>query len=834
MKEQEQYKKGKNRWLRMILILFFGICLPKLDLNAMDRLAPEIQLTYSTDDRANYWQWGYLFSKQPVKIKVTAKDQMSGVKEIRILIEDESGEKIQRSKKFQPSAEESYELELPLDGKDFCGTVTAEVVDYCGNVSIEKRMHVIESTKKHQQTGNAEIKTLTLPGRTVQGVEYYNQDVRIQLSLEDQWSGIGNWDYSVKSQIQESENYKALAGTEFDKNPVQTIHHTMKKTVVLDAEANNENEVLVELHGTDNAGHELLAKKIYHIDVTKPMITVEYDKNEPFNGKYYKETRTAVVRIWERNFDPADVEFLIKSADGSYPKISQWSSYGTGDQTCHECSVTFDKDDEYSFSVKFTDMAGNTADYDRTDSFIIDRTAPEVTVVYDNQNACNGNYYNKGRTAKIEIRERNFDPDAVEFTFTVDGENVVSKTTGWIQTEAFCYQTQIACLTDGSYSFGISVKDPAMNESREYVTDKFIVDQTPPKLLIKGIENGSANRGEVKPQIFCQDVNYDKNTANIILSGTQQGKIEIQGKKQERIDGFTVCMEDFPYIREKDDLYTIQVTVWDLAGNRSTEEICFSVNRFGSVYTFDEATEALAGKNGTYYIREGQEIVITETNVDTLTFKEIVKNLNGKLETLKEGTDFKVVLVGTEETWKQYTYTIYAHNFAEEGNYILNIYSEDRAKNASDNHTKGKEIRFAVDRTPPTVVITGIETDGQYRTDRQNFLVDVQDQGVIKEVSVMIDDVEQIYDMEEIMEADGTLYFEVPAAAHEQKIRVTALDLAENQTIKEIEHVQVHGNVLVLWYLDRKLFYGAIVIGIVLLMSAGWYWNRKRVNRCDT
>lgn len=794
----------------------------------MDRSAPELKIVYSVDNRANYWQWGYLFSKQPVKLKFTAKDQSSGISEIRLLIEEKDGKKVIRTKQFQPSEKADYELTIPLSGTDFYGTVTAEITDYCGNVRREKRTHLVESLKKHQETGKAKIQTLTIPGRTVNGVDYYNKDVEIRLELEDNWSGIGSWEYRVNGQIQEWENYKAAAGTDFTKEPEQTIHHKMQKTVTLDAKANEQKETLVELQGSDNAGYDLLDQKTYHIDVTKPVITVEYDQNEPFNEKYYSEARTAVVKITECNFDPSDVEFLITSTDGSYPKIGTWSSSGTGDSITHECTVVFDEDDEYTFSVKFMDLAGNNADYDRIDHFVIDRTAPKVMVTYDDHECQNECYYREGRMALLEIRERNFDPEAVEIVYSRDGEKMVPQMTGWVQMEEFCYRTQISFLEDGVYDFEVFVKDLAMNESEHDFADHFVIDQTSPDLKIIGIEHKSANRGEVKPEILCKDINFDKTSVKLTLFGASQGNVAIQGKRAEHSDGFTFSMEDFPYKKEKDDLYTLKAEACDLAGNKSTLEMQFSVNRFGSVYTFDEETESFAGENGTYYLKEPKELVITETNVDTLEFQEIVKNLNGKLETLKEGSDFHVEVFGTETTWKQYVYTIYAKNFTEEGNYSLNIYSEDRAKNVSDNHTKGKEICFAIDQTAPTVVLTGIETGGQYRKDQQEFLVDVQDQGVIAEAVVSIDGVEQRFDMEEILKAEGRMYFQVPAAGHEQNIRVMVSDLAGNQTVKEIDHVQVHGNVLVLWYLNHKLFYGVMGAGIVLMMGVGWYWKRRK------
>lgn len=112
------------------------------------------------------------------------------------------------------------------------------------------------------------------------------------------------------------------------------------------------------------AGYEDQVEKKIHIDTTAPEITVEYDKNDPVNERFYQEARTATVSIKERNFAADDVEFLVTGTDGVRPVIGEWTSEGTEDETVHRCQVTFSEDGEYIFSVKFQDKAGNQAAYD--------------------------------------------------------------------------------------------------------------------------------------------------------------------------------------------------------------------------------------------------------------------------------------------------------------------------------------------------------------------------------------------------------------------------------------------------------------------------------------
>lgn len=79
-------------------------------------------------------------------------------------------------------------------------------------------------------------------------------------------------------------------------------------------------------------------------------------------------------------------------------------------------------------------------------------------------------------------------------------------------------------------------------------------------------------------------------------------------------------------------------------------------------------------------------------------------------------TDF-----GTKAQWKARHYVLKAENFETEGNYSVIFSTKDEAGNAMNNTSvkrKGQNlpIEFAVDKTAPTIVITGVEDGGSYRS----------------------------------------------------------------------------------------------------------------------
>jgi len=788
-----------------------------------DRTEPkELTLTWSVSpsgflDAVNYKDLGFVFADSKITIHTDAKDQTAGIRRIRFMVTDENGGKTEWEELFSPGTSAFCEAALPLKTKDFKGTVTVEATDWSGNKRAKTRGYIVESQEKHLGTKSVVITTKTSPSRTVAGKDFYNQDVTFHLTLKDTWSGLRSCRYTGGNTLSGAEDYAKQAGTDLDKIPTEGITYEFSKDMTLIASENNENDVRFSASYVDNAGHTGSVEQFYNIDITKPVITVEYDQDEPANGRFYSQPRTAKVTIQERNFDAQDVEFAITSTEGSMPVIGSWSQSGQGDDTRHVCHVTFLEDGDYTFSVSFEDMAGNRADYDRVDEFTIDRTKPVLTVTYDNNRSMHEHYYAEKRTATIDILEHNFDPALAEVTVTAEGAAapLVSdfRRVGDHSIAAVSFEE------DGEYMLRISGTDQAGNPMDDYETDLFVIDRTAPELEIFGVEDGSANRGTVMPEIRCCDTNYDAGNTMIRMTGCHSGEQKIDGETVYTEDGLDIRMTDFAYVPEADDLYTLEASACDLAGNQSEARIVFSVNRFGSVYAFDAATDRLARKNGKYYTNREQDIVVTETNVDTLEFREITCNLNGDLRTLTEGEDYAVRMSGSDMSWKQYTYTIYRKNFEKEGTYILTIYSEDRADNASDNNTGGKKVEFAVDKTSPSIVISGVEDGGQYRENSREVTLDVQDNLQLERVEVDVDGVRTIYSASDLADAEGRLVIQLDHAEHWQNISVSACDMAGNkETLGEIRFL-LTPNIFIQFFMNKLLFYS--VLGILLLAASG-------------
>src|SRR5699024_6309410 len=116
----------------------------------------------------------------------------------------------------------------------------------------------------------------------------------------------------------------------------------------------------------------------------------------------------------------------------------------------------------------------------------------------------------------------------------------------------------------------------------------------------------------------------------------------------------------------------LRVWAGDLAGNFEERQLLFSVNRYGSVYLAAEETARwLFPEDGSHpYLREGQEVVLEEYNVDAVDTYSLTLFHDGEMRVLREQEDF-VRSRKTEngDSWQAWEYRVGRENFQEEGTY---------------------------------------------------------------------------------------------------------------------------------------------------------------------
>lgn len=749
------------------------------------------------------------YYKTPDKDEISEDTEMSGLSWRNLGI---SGEKAERSGNFSVSPDEQF-------------VVYEKITDYAGNVTYIYPTNgaIADATKPNI--------TITEANRNAASNGIYNEDVKLNVSVEDPTNG-GTYSglKSVTYQIQASGNVSTSEnGTLHTAAQDVQSHKTVNGTITVNAEKFNSNDVKVTVYATDFSGNTYSKDISLKIDVTEPTIDVTYDLNSPLNDRYYNATRTATVTVTERNFDPSAVRFNITNTDGTQPSISGWShseDSGVSDSATHTCTVTFAADGDYTFTLNTTDLAGNDSNYTRVDDFTIDQTDPTIQVSYDNNNDAEPGYFNADRTATITITEHNFNAADVNtaITASLEGRGVAAPGLGGWSTRGDVHTASVTFSADADYTFDVDYTDLAGNAAADYEQDRFTVDQTAPELEFFDIEDKSANNGVVAPGVRYSDNNYTENGVEITLEGANNGEVALNADRSSIPNGESIKMADFERIKENDDLYTMTAVITDRAGNETEDSVIFSVNRFGSVFVLSDDTQKLVDK---YYTNEEQDLVVTEINVDSLVFNGISYGRDGELVDLEAGTDYEVKASGSEVSWKQYDYTINKENFEKEGNYTVTIDSEDRATNVGNSRAKGCDIEFAIDKTAPTIVITGIENGEQYRANTRNITVNAADNIAMGDVGVYVgnnDEPAQTFDAKDIQAAGGELTYTMNSSNSRQDIRAVATDAAGNTAEAEITRVLLTSNLFVQFYSNTPLLVGTIAGVVVIAGGLLWFF----------
>ena len=577
-----------------------------IDMEAAGNKEADGSVSYTETD------YGYYFVEN-TKVTVTATDGSkegdSGVKEIHYYTVDANGTK-SSEQIVQADAEGKVTFVVQAG---FKGQIYACAYDMLNNHEeryVTPSSLIIETAEQHAREKHIDFNKAAAASKDAKGNELYEKDVTVDVTVTDTFSGIRSVEWTVESPYDKENNQSGnveisnqgafssgnadgWSQTKKDKNLVTEL----KKSFTV---KNNSNEIKMHIKMTDRAGNTSEDEQIFSIDKTKPEIKIAFDNETPDaeNTTMFKENRVATITVTERNFEAADFKADITNTDGVIPELSAWQTTENTenpDQSVSTATITFAEDGDYTLSVSGKDKAANQAETVKADDFTIDKTRPVITVTYDNNNAVNGNYYAAARTATIQIEEHNFSESRVKITGTAtdNGAGISFPQSGGFTGNGDVHTATITCGTDGLYNFNVEYTDMAGNIAETYTGEEYYVDLTEPEIEIVGIEDYSANNGDVIPQIVMSDTNFDTNGVNIELVGANQGSVAPEGSYTNQGNGETFTFQNFPKEQSYDDIYTINATLTDMAGNESNATVTFSVNRFGSVYVFDQTLKIL-------------------------------------------------------------------------------------------------------------------------------------------------------------------------------------------------------------------------------------------------
>ena len=746
------------------------------------------------------------FGKNSVRASMTSDDETAGVAATQYLT---SAKALTRSELEARTGWTGYSSKISLAASQNL-VVYEKITDKAGNIQyistdgiiVDNVAPVVKITPTNPGWGKGVYSAADNPGFDISVTDPV---------VNDAYAGLKTISYTITNGTTGYVESGTLANLERTSHLQSWTGH-----VTINPDNFYSNDVRVKVTADDWSTNDAASEEIsIKVDNKAPIVTFSFDQSDVHNGKYYNNDKTLTITVDERNFDESYQPQVTSTAGGGY-SISGWSHNGE----IHIATVTFSGDSDYTVTYDCFDLAGNKSNTEKLDEFTVDKTKPVIQVSYDNNSALNNNYYKEARTATITITEHNFNPGEVTVTTTAQLDGAAASApgvSGW-SGSGDTHVATVSYSADADYTFTISATDLANNVSDPYATESFTVDQTKPTVEITNIEDRSANNGEVAPVITLNDINFDSGKTVVHLTGANKGEVDTTGMYTSTASNKGQTLTFYNFKENMDDIYTLTAETTDKAGNQYSTSKIFSVNRDGSTYLYDDYTEELI-KNG--YTNDPKNLVVSEINVDTLTFRELTVSENGTQKTLEQNKDFEVSESGSDVSWKEYKYTINASNFENEGDYNVSIYSEDRATNVTTNTAKSKDILFAVDKTSPVISLANIEDGGRYKVESQKFTANVDDNMALDKVEYYVDDeLKQTFDADEVSANGGSLDLSVDSSNTFRNVSVKAYDKANNEATTASVDVLVSANTWVQFYNNKPAFYGTIGGGVAAVAAA--------------
>lgn len=433
---------------------------------------------------------------------------------------------------------------------------------------------------------------------------------------------------------------------------------------------------------------------------------------------------------------------------------------------------------------------------------IVDYTEPIISVKYANSAAKHDKYYRTYMHARITINEANFaflqysHSDIPIAIIMADNKpfNITPDKFTNSSTEKNTWYTDVDFNKDAQWKAVYSVQDLSGNMS-EPIKDEFVIDTTAPKVEVIGVRNSGSYAGKVEPEIIFKDSLLDSSSIKYSLRASKHTALAKPVVTQN--DG-NVCVKYGNLSRSTadDDFYTLQWSAQDLAGNSAQGNLSFSVNRGGSIYSFDSPTTSLNNHN----VKSAPSVYIEEINPSGWRDAPTVSLIqDGHFKAL-DSKDFSVT-TNRENGWYRRIYKIPAKNFQKNASYHVRVSSIDNAGHYSSNDNlvksgatdaKSASLSFSVDSAAPTVSILNLKDNTSYQEEGEGRVLrmNAKDNMGLQSVKLSIDGklVRQWSDKN----ASATSFSHtLKADDKKHNVKIEACDRAGNVTTSEYKNIAV-------------------------------------------
>jgi len=861
-----------------------------------------------------YSTYGYYFKEDTiVRVYVKDEDVSSGINYVT-LYRRESGQQEPISMTVYASGTESWNsqegyAEFKIE-KGFKGQIWAIVVDnvaspdyFNDNFRHTSGMRyangtIVEDAELHKNVSSIQINESSgvSPSNVYRekdtDIVFYNQDVPLIITVEDSFSGISEIEWSIANDgkqgtitVNESGEIQ-ITGNEViiidedesikrDSNLVTSLQFMVNVT-------SDTNDNLVSVNLTDNAKNkaEAATTKSYNIDKTKPIISSSITKET----EYYNKSQEIQVTIDERNFNSKDVVFIrttyILNEKGELePHNEELALNWTSNSNEHIGTYEISDDGRYSYSVNYTDMAGNSGDSVSHQSFVVDKTAPILKTNFSEFKTSNKEHYfgidQINKSIEITIIEHNFDPNLADIKINRKdsgeahdrtGMKIVPKGTWSTDKDKHIFTIPFSNKDDdGIYVISVTPYDLASNSAPSQESEIFEIDFTKPVISQRnGNSVSDTNKSYTNLEIFTDNTGVedgfipsvamtDKNLERIkyvltvytpeYTNGKEIGTITPSMYKDDVIKQIVEIGNENAKTKEavftlpefkKDGIYSFDLTAVDKAGNesvlcRNTSVLMMNSDVLAYI-TESKKADNIKDSTGWYSLQKDEKTPISKRPDDFQDLKiTVFAPTDSKTNIVLRDQNGKTDDTGltTDDSGNMYAVGVY--NYTLPGQFFIDNYPEGTNKDIylrAENTYKGKTSYISlawirIDALAPSCKVPSDLKKGKafIKNSKTYTITDISESLNPEECKVYDNGVLMTNFTYSESESDRSLSYTLGKGRH--NLSFVLVDEAGNPyTVQEVSFIQV-GLFYCLWF---RILLGAI---IAVLVGGGIWLFRK-------
>ncbi|MBO5609179.1 MAG: Ig-like domain repeat protein [Eubacterium sp.] len=534
--------------------------------------------------------------------------------------------------------------------------------------------------------------------------QYYNTDVTVELNY---------FDYNLNS-VYVTDRGTELSPTWTEKNGYG------KATITLSSEGYHEIKIWTDDLSGNSADDTEVGQKIrFTIDKTSPVISTTLNGAGYAEGsgvRYLTTNGTVGVTVSDTNVDEKDLKRI-------YRITPPGGATRTGEDYVSPGSETYQEEADYQVQYVAVDKAGNSSSV-RTVEFRVDKTAPQLSISSVGATSTAGSV-----SISFNVKEA-FYWDMNSVTIKIykkkDGSGETLEKTIDMKPKSSNDSTSYTFTEDAEYRIEFTAEDKCGNKATTDYT--FIKDGTAPRIVLSGVGNYDKTDKNVELMLTIDEDFYTSN--KVTLKGT---RTDIDGKKNEiTFDDFAPNrskVSELKQLFDKDGIYDIEVTSVDKAGNKSTKNVHFTIDKtppkIGDLSKYDKKM-----------LREFKWDIDLNKLVTDLTVCEITLYLDG------------VEYDGVSPI--------------EDGSHVLKVEAVDEM-----GHKSSKEVTFVLDSKGPNIIVSNVE-DQDVFYEAKDIGVSVQlDEDMLDEVQLNGSAV-TVTDNQATMKIDKKGDYTLTAKAHDE------------------------------------------------------------------